>query len=35
VFGAGGENFMRMNLGTQRKQVEKALSNLKKAFKNP
>jgi len=33
VFGAGGESFMRMNLGTQRQLVEKALLNLKKAFK--
>jgi cystathionine beta-lyase len=32
VFGAGGENFMRMNLGTRRSLVEEALKRLKKAF---
>ena len=32
IFGKGGENFMRMNLGTQRYRVEKALAGLKKAF---
>ncbi len=32
VFGPGGENFMRMNLGTQRANVEEALKRLKKGF---
>ncbi len=32
VFGVGGENFMRMNLGTRRSLVEEALKRLKKAF---
>lgn len=29
MFGAGGEGFMRMNVGTQRVNIEKALNNLK------
>ena len=32
VFGPGGENFMRMNLGTQQANVKEALKRLKKAF---
>ncbi len=32
MFGAGGEGFMRMNVGTQRANIEKALNNLKIAI---
>jgi cystathionine beta-lyase len=31
MFGAGGEGYMRMNVGTPRTNIEKALDNLKKA----
>lgn len=32
MFGAGGEGFMRLNVGTQRANIEKALNNLKIAI---
>lgn len=32
MFGAGGEGFMRMNVGTPKVNIEKALENLKKAI---
>lgn len=34
MFGAGGEGFMRMNVGTSRSVLEKALDNLKKAIES-
>ncbi len=34
IFGMGGEGFMRLNVGTSRKVLEKALRNLKKAVKS-
>jgi cystathionine beta-lyase len=34
-YGKGGENHMRMNIGTSRKQVELALNNLAAACRNP
>lgn len=34
MFGPGGEGFMRMNVGTPRKNIEKAMCNLKKAVKS-
>lgn len=34
IFGPGGEGFMRLNVGTSRKVLEKALNNLKKAFQS-
>jgi len=33
MFGAGGEGYMRMNIGTPKANIEKALDNLKKALK--
>ena len=32
IFGHGGEGFMRMNIGTPKVHIEKALDNLKKAL---
>jgi cystathionine beta-lyase len=34
-YGKGGENHMRMNIGTSRKLVEQALNNMALACKNP
>lgn len=34
MFGKGGEDYMRMNIGTPRANIEKALDNLKKAINN-
>lgn len=34
MFGKGGEGYMRMNIGTPRANIEKALDNLKKAINN-
>ena len=34
MFGKGGEGFMRLNVGSPRSVIEKALNNLKAAIKN-
>ena len=34
-YGKGGENHMRMNIGTSRKLVEQALTSMAKACSNP
>jgi bifunctional pyridoxal-dependent enzyme with beta-cystathionase and maltose regulon repressor activities len=34
-YGKGGENHMRMNIGTSRKLVELALNNMATACRNP
>ena len=35
TYGKGGENHMRMNLGTSRKLIQLALDNIANATKNP